>query len=247
MANLIITIIGIALIAIVAIAGIFYGGSSFTGSQAKAWANAMANQNQQLLAAANNWSVDHGGDIFSDVGIGDLYNQGYLSAWPVNVAWQPKPAGAGGGFSTGTYDLGCYDANGYQGLLQKSLCTSNGVNLIFYAIRLNDPVSGACGSLNAGYGYGFENANYANHPMVQLAIAVNQITGAVPATATIAPSGVPYQPTSGAVKGCPNKFGGNAGFGPHTDGSGNLQIDYCYLLAGAGATSVTQMGCFFSP
>lgn len=61
MANLIITIIAIALVAVMAIIGIFYGGAAFTNSSSKAKANTLISHAQQIRTALIAWSVDNGG------------------------------------------------------------------------------------------------------------------------------------------------------------------------------------------
>jgi len=64
MSNLIITIISIALVAVLAIAGIFYGGAAYQNAQAKAYAVAIADQATQVNNAIVQWSSDHGGASF---------------------------------------------------------------------------------------------------------------------------------------------------------------------------------------
>jgi len=64
LSNLIITIISIALVAVLAIVGIFYGGAAFENGQAKAYANAIAEQAQQINNAAVQWQADNGGAGF---------------------------------------------------------------------------------------------------------------------------------------------------------------------------------------
>ena len=59
MSNLIITIISIALITVLAIAGIYYGGAAYQNAQAKGIAVAIANQMNQINSAALQWQTDH--------------------------------------------------------------------------------------------------------------------------------------------------------------------------------------------
>lgn len=61
MANLIITIISIALVAVAALMGAYYGGAAFLQGQAKARANAWLNQAQQIVAADNVWTLNNSG------------------------------------------------------------------------------------------------------------------------------------------------------------------------------------------
>lgn len=62
MSNLIITIISIALIAVAAIVGIFYGGNAFQGGSAQAQANGIAAAFSQVAASLVLYEADHGGD-----------------------------------------------------------------------------------------------------------------------------------------------------------------------------------------
>jgi len=61
MANLIITIISIALVAVAALMGAYYGGTAFLEGQAKAYANASASQGEQQVAAWSIYAADRGG------------------------------------------------------------------------------------------------------------------------------------------------------------------------------------------
>ena len=251
MANLIVTIIGIALLAILAIGGIMYVTPSMDNGQAQSWANAMISQEQQLMSASTAYSVDHGGADFSTFGFSALINNGYLSAWPPLAMMPPMPST--GSFTTGNNDLNnvansfsavCPPVNGYQGFFGRWACAYNGINAISFYMKLNDPYNAACGGQNAGLGYGFENAKYANHPYVALARAVNKITGAVPAAATIAGSGLPYYPAgSDASKSCTAAGGSTNHLA--IDSSGNVVANYCYLNAGSG-TSITSIVCTFT-
>lgn len=60
MFNLIITIISIALVAVLAIASIYYGGSAFNQGSAKAAAATMVNQAQQIAGANTLFMADTG-------------------------------------------------------------------------------------------------------------------------------------------------------------------------------------------
>lgn len=55
MANLIITIISIALVAVAALMGAYYGGTAFLEAQSKANANTILNQGRQINAAIRTW------------------------------------------------------------------------------------------------------------------------------------------------------------------------------------------------
>ncbi|HCM83411.1 MAG TPA: hypothetical protein PKW15_05575 [Alphaproteobacteria bacterium] len=64
MANLIITIISIALVAVAALMGAYYGGTAFLEGQAKSRATTILSQAEQIAAAWRLWSVDRGGTIY---------------------------------------------------------------------------------------------------------------------------------------------------------------------------------------
>jgi hypothetical protein len=79
MANLIITIISIALVAVAAIMGAYYGGTAFLQGQAKAKAVRVINAAEQITSALNVYSANHGGA--RGMSRSDLLN-GYLTEIP---------------------------------------------------------------------------------------------------------------------------------------------------------------------
>lgn len=244
MSNLIITIMSIALAAIVAIAGVLYVANVMPSSQGNIWANEMLNQNQQIWAAFNIYSSNNGGANFSTVNFSGLVNQGYLSAWPELIMFAPHSNN--GSFTTGQYDNSvsapCLTVNGYTMKFVRAGVVLNNQNALYFAFLLNDPYNGTCSAANAGNGYGFENAKYSNHPTVLLAKAVNKITGAVPASATIAASGLPYLPTGSTF---PGMNGNGFSWGIFASSTGSIIPNYCYLGASSGGTSVTTIQCTF--
>ncbi|WP_018234200.1 hypothetical protein [Thioalkalivibrio thiocyanodenitrificans] len=80
MFSLIITIISIALIAALALASIYYGGTAFTQGGAKANASAIVNQAMQISAAQTIHAADNGGTYASDVAT--LVSENYLASEP---------------------------------------------------------------------------------------------------------------------------------------------------------------------
>jgi hypothetical protein len=90
MANLIITIISIALVAVAAIMGAYYGGTAFLEGQAKARANAIINKAQQIGAAWILYTSTNGGarDITP---WSSLVTGSYLQSTPIND-FQPTAA-----------------------------------------------------------------------------------------------------------------------------------------------------------
>ncbi|HCM83334.1 MAG TPA: hypothetical protein PKW15_01925 [Alphaproteobacteria bacterium] len=99
MANLIITIISIALVAIAAIMGAYYGGAAYLEGQAKARAASFISQGEQIANAWRAWSVDRGGttalpDYDWTDGSSDLV-PAYLTAIPIiptpdYESWRPR-------------------------------------------------------------------------------------------------------------------------------------------------------------
>ena len=83
MFSLIITIISIALVAALAVATIYYGGSAFTQGSAKANASALVGAAQQISGANTLYFNDKGGNAATQT---DLKNGGYLQAVPTAPA-----------------------------------------------------------------------------------------------------------------------------------------------------------------
>jgi len=90
MANLIITIISIALVAIAALMGAYYGGTAFLNGQAKANANASVSQGEQQVAAWSVYASDRSGSwtLSSISSLSATSPAAYLTTSPV------APAGA---------------------------------------------------------------------------------------------------------------------------------------------------------
>jgi hypothetical protein len=87
MFSLIITIISIALVAALAIATLYYGGSAFTEGNTRATASAIVNQAQQIGGAATLYSVQnamHPADV-------DALEGAYLSSLPTPPAGTTGP------------------------------------------------------------------------------------------------------------------------------------------------------------
>ena len=87
MFSLIITIISIALVAALAVATIYYGGSAFTQGTAKANASALVGASQQITGANTLYFNDKSGNATD---IAALVTAGYLQAAPT------APANVGG-------------------------------------------------------------------------------------------------------------------------------------------------------
>ena len=80
MFSLIITIISIALVAALAVASVYYGGSAFSQGSAKASASTLVAQAQQIAGANTLYANDNGGTFAQNVD--DLVPE-YLSAAPI--------------------------------------------------------------------------------------------------------------------------------------------------------------------
>jgi hypothetical protein len=98
MANLIITIIAIALVAVAALMGAYYGGTAFNQGQDRARASALMNQAAQIQAAVQ-LLIANENETVATVIVADLdgttYGDVYMAALPVleNVAWAFDGAG----------------------------------------------------------------------------------------------------------------------------------------------------------
>lgn len=83
MFSLIITIISIALVAALAVATIYYGGSAFTQGTAKANASALVSAGQQITGALTLYANDNGGARADSAELTAAgVNGAYLSAMP---------------------------------------------------------------------------------------------------------------------------------------------------------------------
>jgi hypothetical protein len=84
MANLIITIISIALVAVAALMGAYYGGSAFLQGQSKAYANSFVGQGEQIIAAWSIYAADNGGSwTLANVAALSSSTPAYLQSAPV--------------------------------------------------------------------------------------------------------------------------------------------------------------------
>ena len=100
MANLIITVISIALVAVAALMGAYYGGSAFMDGQAKANANTLVTQADQISAAWTLSATNNGGsyDTAGASGVGT----GLVTSSPVYLTAAPVPPAAA---SSDTYTM----------------------------------------------------------------------------------------------------------------------------------------------
>jgi len=103
MFSLIVSIISIALVAVLAAASIYYGGDAFTKGSAKALASTVVTQAQQISSANTLFKNDNGGLPADDVA--ELVSEDYLASTPV------VPAKAQGTLAEGVEAGWAVDAN----------------------------------------------------------------------------------------------------------------------------------------
>ncbi|MEA1937813.1 MAG: hypothetical protein U9N14_01810, partial [Pseudomonadota bacterium] len=89
MANLIVTVIAIALVAVASLMGAYYGGSAFLRGTSRANAATLVNQGSQIGAAAILYANDEGGDFTTD--LADTLVSAYITEVPAT----PGAVGAG--------------------------------------------------------------------------------------------------------------------------------------------------------
>ncbi|HAU29509.1 MAG TPA: hypothetical protein DCW68_05290 [Rhodospirillaceae bacterium] len=82
MANLIVTVIAIALVAVASLMGAYYGGSAFLKGSAKAAASALVNQGQQIAAGWVLFANDRGGVAPTNIDPA-LVDNNYITERPV--------------------------------------------------------------------------------------------------------------------------------------------------------------------
>lgn len=239
MSNLIVTIISIVLVGIAVIMGVYYGGQAFNTASTTALLNAFLNQNSQLIAAAQQFSLDNGGaTIVPECG---LYNGHYIQTWP-NVIDQP-PTPAYGTMQNAGVDLPNWSTGSSNGTIYRVILNYNGNFMILTTFTISA-------------GGKFEDAANINTEPVRIALAFNKSAKAqVPTGLTYAPSGIPYNsgawtivnsaPALGAPvssSGCtgspprPNITSFNAdGVFVYLDASGNLLTNMCVVGTGGNA------------
>ena len=224
MSNLIITIISIALAAVVAIAAIWYGGSAFAGSNAKTQAVTLIEQTKQVKAALTMYSLDNGGAGFNDFSeltvaqLGTYFGLGAQQFIPVLQTQPPAGSGTGNGVEA---------CSATVGIIRTHCATTDGKNLIAYKIMSNTANSGCTTGSNTDYTL----AASAQDSMGQICLAINQIIGATPSGSTISASGIPT--VTGTLTSCGSV--GNA----YLLG----QYNYCYVLQGFNTKTLVRR-CF---
>jgi len=98
MFNLIVAVISIALIAAMAAASIFYGGSAFGSGTAQAQASTLVNNGQQVSGAQQLYMIDNSGNRSNDI---DVLTPTYLQALPT----APSNATGASATDTGAWEI----------------------------------------------------------------------------------------------------------------------------------------------
>ena len=98
MFNLIVAVISIALIAAMAAASIFYGGSAFGSGTAQAQASTLVNNGQQISGAQQLYMIDNSGNRANDI---DVLTPAYLQALPT----APSNSTGASAIDTGAWEI----------------------------------------------------------------------------------------------------------------------------------------------
>lgn len=147
MANLIITIISIALIAIAALMGAYYGGAAFLNGQAKANADALIGQAEQDLGAWAVYATDRGGswNLSSISGLSNVTPQAYLQALPISPAGITNSASPPAGGNQTISTTGGWNLANLSDVSAGTAANYNGIYM-----QLTDDTTGAsvCQTIN---------------------------------------------------------------------------------------------------
>ncbi len=209
MSNLIITVISIALVAVIALAGAVYVGQSFFQSSAQARAAMLISQSRQLLNANTQYMLDKGYSTFNDFGADAPVIAGYTAGripilsldalgmtggsntfyYPLNSAAARHIAcGPGNGFTTATADV----LDGYYVALARAHGNIFGNNSIIYDMWA---LTGSlCNTTSTAIDFSLASAS--NHPLVMMCKAINQLMPP-PAGLTYSASGLPLSTVAG--------------------------------------------------
>lgn len=124
MISLIITIIAIVLVALIAFAVIWYGGSSFVSANAEAVVSTLVNQGAQIKAATLLYETDNAGNTPSS--IAELVSKGYLLTVPSN--WNVTQGGTQIAYVPVNSSEVCTKFNAKFGIIGVPSCSSISTN-----------------------------------------------------------------------------------------------------------------------
>jgi hypothetical protein len=227
MANLIITIISIALVAAVAIVGALYVSNNFGTWEAGARASTLISQSRQIYTADTQYLTDKGLSTFGDFNIDLPIIANYLVKPDIlGLPARSNTVPCCGTSSSATYHHTCandtvpttMDGNGVY--IQRTIGYIAGVSVVAYNFTLTSASSTNCYAASGSY----TNAASATNPIVQMCLKINSMT--------TLPSGLTY-----AANGLPN----GTGNGQYLNGlyyyDGANQFNYCYI----GPASITYV------
>jgi hypothetical protein len=142
MANLIITVISIALVAVAALSAAYYGGTAFMDGQTKAQANTVIAQGKQIAASWTMYAIDHGGEYTfptCDVNNPETNVANYLV--PKYLSSLPKPPAIG---TSGAFP---WDARGLS--LDTPCGSTTEAYIVLYVGGGDETEDKICKSINA--------------------------------------------------------------------------------------------------
>jgi hypothetical protein len=238
MNNLIITIIGIALVSVAAAMAVFYGGTAYEQANINAVAGAIISESNQILTAQRIYAVNHGQADATGVNFYMLLTDGELGTYPPIGGGQLATSVPNSVLGAETYNFGlCYNYNGYQGGLIRVPFTYHGGNYVVYQFMDNDPYAAPCFRATNNY------PSNPKHSIMLLAQAINQQMGLPPGITLF--EGIPINMTSNytdsSAWSVPNGVGSLV-----VDTNGNPMTNMCYYPA----TFIyydTLMTCVFGP
>ncbi len=136
MANLIITVIAIALVAVASLMGAYYGGSAFLNNQSAAAASTALNQGQQVQGAWNAYLSDNLNT--PPANISSLVTAGYLAQVPNSPAAAGSVSAAPITVGTATATVGGVSGTHYFAWANVGAPSSSGAGTV------SDPNASAC-------------------------------------------------------------------------------------------------------
>jgi len=210
MANLIIILISIILVAFIAIVGLLYVGPALFGDSVQTMATTLIEQAKQVHAGLMMYGLDHNGMGFSDFSEATAISSGKYFGLGKNI---PVPILQVGGYGTGTSPLimgvGGRGKGSVEFNIGASFCgpigndhvevfrghcrTSDGIDIVGYTIEYGGSSCGVSGAVD------FTQVSSLSTTTAQICTAINKMTG-IPAGTTLGASGIPV--LSGTVEAC---------------------------------------------